>query len=72
MRIFAVAFLLLLGLNVADAANCKRNGNVVTCDDGRTGVFTGDAVVWPDGTKSSSAKHPSSTRPAPRTGRTRP
>jgi hypothetical protein len=61
MRIFAVAFLLLLGLNVADAANCKRNGNVVTCDDGRTGVFTGDAVVWPDGTKSSSAKHPSVT-----------
>ena len=59
MRIAVIAFVLIFGLAPAHAANCKRAGNVVTCDDGRTGIFTGDAIVWPDGTKSSSAKHPS-------------
>jgi hypothetical protein len=44
----------------AFAQNCKRNGNAVTCDDGRTGLFAGDSIVWPDGTKSSAAsQHPS-------------
>jgi hypothetical protein len=42
------------------AQNCTRQGNDVTCDDGKHGVFTGDAIVWPDGTKSSLASpHPS-------------
>ena len=58
MRILAITFLLMFGLSAAEAANCKRAGNVVTCEDGRTGIFTGDAILWPDGTKSSSAKHP--------------
>jgi hypothetical protein len=40
--------------------NCTRQGNDVSCDDGRRGIFTGDAIVWPDGTKSSLASpHPS-------------
>jgi hypothetical protein len=44
----------------AFAQNCTRQGNDVTCDDGKHGVFTGDAIVWPDGTKSSLASpHPS-------------
>ena len=44
----------------AMAQNCTRQGNDVTCDDGRRGVFTGDAIIWPDGTKSSLASpHPS-------------
>ena len=44
----------------AEARNCTRQGNDVTCDDGKHGVFTGDAIVWPDGTKSSLASpHPS-------------
>ena len=51
--------LLALAPGLALAANCKRNGNAVTCDDGRTGIFAGDAIVWPDGTRSSSAQHPS-------------
>src|SRR5215467_3748489 len=44
----------------AMAQNCTRQGNDVTCDDGRRGVFTGDAIIWPDGTRSNLAsQHPS-------------
>jgi len=44
----------------AMAQNCTRQGNDVTCDDGRRGVFTGDAIIWPDGTRSNLASpHPS-------------
>jgi hypothetical protein len=54
------AAIVLLAASPASAQNCKRNGNAVTCDDGRTGIFTGDSIVWPDGTKSSAAsQHPS-------------
>ena len=40
----------------ASAQTCTRNGANVTCDDGRTGMFIGDAIVWPDGTKSRAAR----------------
>jgi hypothetical protein len=44
----------------AAAQKCTRQGNDVTCDDGRRGMFTGDAIIWPDGTRSSLASpHPS-------------
>ena len=44
----------------ATAQSCTRQGTDVSCDDGRRGVFTGDAIVWPDGTRSSLASpHPS-------------
>ena len=44
----------------ANAQSCTRQGNDVTCDDGRRGIFTGDAIIWPDGTKSNLASpHPS-------------
>ena len=44
----------------AMAQSCTRQGTDVSCDDGRRGVFTGDAIVWPDGTRSSLASpHPS-------------
>ena len=59
MRRLAIALLLALVPSLAIAANCKRTGSVVTCDDGRTGIFAGDSIVWPDGTRSSSVKHPS-------------
>jgi hypothetical protein len=61
MAIAAVAFLTVTGAaESAMAQNCTREGNDVTCDDGRHGVFTADAIVWPDGTKSSLASpHPS-------------
>jgi hypothetical protein len=42
------------------AQNCTKQGTDVTCDDGRRGLFTGDAIIWPDGTRSSAAsQHPS-------------
>lgn len=41
------------------AQNCHREGPVVTCDDGRRGVLSGDAIVWPDGTRSSASPNPS-------------
>jgi hypothetical protein len=44
----------------AMAQKCTRQGNDVTCDDGRRGIFTGDAIIWPDGTRSNLAsQHPS-------------
>ncbi len=59
MRKLSIVLLVLLSPTFAFGANCKRNGNVVNCDDGRTGIFTGDAIIWPDGTRSTSAQHPS-------------
>src|SRR5262250_593028 len=38
---------------------CSRHGNEVTCDDGRRGVWDGQAIIWPDGTRSSASPHPS-------------
>ena len=36
------------------------HGVDVSCDDGRRGIFSGDAIVWADGTRSSLASpHPS-------------
>src|ERR1700742_63459 len=44
----------------AMAQTCTRQGNDVTCDDGKRGVFTGDAIIWADGTQSRLASpHPS-------------
>ena len=41
------------------AQACHREGPVVTCDDGRRGVLSGDAIIWPDGTRSGASPHPS-------------
>jgi hypothetical protein len=57
--VFAAALLLAASTSASVAQTCKRNGSAVTCDDGRIGTFTGDAIIWPDGTKSSAAPHPS-------------
>jgi hypothetical protein len=44
----------------AMAQVCSRQGVDVTCADGRRGVLAGDAIIWPDGTRSSLASpHPS-------------
>ncbi|PDT84007.1 hypothetical protein CO669_32275 [Bradyrhizobium sp. Y36] len=43
----------------ASAQVCTRQGVDVSCDDGRRGVLSGDAILWPDGTRSSSTPHPS-------------
>jgi hypothetical protein len=55
--VLIVAALLVLPSPLVEAQNCTRHGPTVTCDDGRSGTFTGDAIVWPDGTKSSAARH---------------
>ena len=44
---------------IALAQNCHREGDAVTCDDGRRGMLSGDAIIWPDGTRSSASPHPS-------------
>jgi hypothetical protein len=42
------------------AQSCTRQGTDVTCDDGRRGIFAGDAIVWADGSRSRLASpHPS-------------
>ena len=42
------------------AQNCHREGVDVSCDDGHRGVWSGDAIIWADGTRSRLASaHPS-------------
>jgi hypothetical protein len=61
-----LAFSVLLSAMVAGstapvlAQACTRQGTDVTCDDGRRGIFSGQAIIWADGTRSSLASpHPS-------------
>ena len=45
------------GLAMAQA--CTREGANVSCYDGRRGLLSGDAIIWPDGTRSSlTSPHP--------------
>ena len=44
----------------AMAQSCTKQGADVSCDDGRRGIFAGDAIIWADGTRSSlTSPHPS-------------
>ena len=55
-----LVFLLAMGdLSGAQAQLCQREGSAVSCDDGRRGIWSGDAIIWPDGTRSRSSPHPS-------------
>jgi hypothetical protein len=47
------------GMKSAMAQACTHDGPVVSCDDGRRGMLSGDAIIWPDGTRSSLSPHPS-------------
>ena len=47
------------GAGPARAQACTREGDAVNCDDGRRGLLSGDAIIWPDGTRSSLSPHPS-------------
>ena len=48
------------GISSTAAQTCKRDGSIVTCDDGRRGVLADTSIIWPDGTRSHSATpHPS-------------
>ena len=61
----ALVFLILMsaiaagGSGPAMAQACTLEGSVVTCDDGRRGLLSGEAIIWPDGTRSSLSPHPS-------------
>ena len=62
----ALLFSILMSAFAAGAAGpamaqaCTRQGTDVSCDDGRRGIFAGDAIIWADGTRSSLASpHPS-------------
>src|SRR5258707_363428 len=62
----ALSFAILISVTIAGAAgpamaqSCTRQGVDVNCDDGRRGVFAGDAILWADGTRSSlTSSHPS-------------
>ena len=44
----------------AMAQACTRQGVDVSCDDGRRGVWSGNTIIWADGTRSSlTSPHPS-------------
>jgi hypothetical protein len=44
----------------AQAQHCHREGVDVSCDDGHRGLWSGDAIIWADGTRSRlSSPHPS-------------
>ena len=61
-KAFAAAAMAIALLSAAPALaqTCTRQGNDVTCDDGKRGFFTGDAIVWADGTRANLASaHPS-------------
>src|ERR1700729_1520824 len=56
----APALALALGsTGSAMAQACTHDGPVVMCNDGRRGLLSGDAIVWPAGTRSSLPPHPS-------------
>ena len=54
-----VAAIVVGSAELAMAQACTRDGPVVMCNDGRRGLLSGDAIVWPDGTRSSLTPHPS-------------
>ena len=57
--IFAILLSASGQAGTALAQVCHREGPAVTCDDGRRGVLSGDAIIWPDGTRSSASPNPS-------------
>ena len=60
--IAALSLISVLGAVLAAPALgqvCTRQGADVSCNDGRRGVLSGDAILWPDGTRSNSTPHQS-------------
>src|SRR5712672_3027346 len=48
------------GAGPALAQACTRQGTDVSCDDGRRGIFSEQAIIWADGSRSSlTSPHPS-------------
>jgi hypothetical protein len=59
MRILLITVFLTLVTAPGLAANCQRVGTSVKCEDGRVGIFTGDGIVWSDGSRTNLSPHPS-------------
>ncbi|MGJ5035772.1 hypothetical protein ACQR13_16835 [Bradyrhizobium sp. HKCCYLRH3059] len=59
LAVLLAAAFSLTAAGPARADQCTKQGVDVTCDDGRKGIWQGDAILWPDGTKSSLKPHPS-------------
>ena len=60
LQFILVSALALGAAGPAMAQACTRQGTDVTCDDGRRGIFSGDAIVRADGSHSRLASpHPS-------------
>jgi hypothetical protein len=43
----------------ARAQHCHREGANAVCDDGLRGIWSSEAIIWPDGTRSRLSPHPS-------------
>ena len=60
LQLLTALVLTLCAASGALAQACKRDGSIVTCDDGRQGVLADTSIIWTDGTRSHSATpHPS-------------
>ena len=60
LLITAITSATLCGIPEVSAQACKRDGSLVTCEDGRQGILADTSIVWTDGTRSHSATpHPS-------------
>lgn len=58
--VILIAALVAGAVGPAMAQSCTRQGVDVSCDDGRRGISSGDAIIWADGTRSSlTSAHPS-------------
>jgi len=56
------------------AQACSHTGRLVTCDDGRRGLLSGDLIVWADGTRSIASPEPSiigGNKPSVQVGRSK-
>jgi hypothetical protein len=58
---FALACVSWALVHPAAAQTCHREGESVRCDDGRRGLLSGESILWPDGTRSSTTPNPSVT-----------
>jgi hypothetical protein len=58
--VFSTCLSAITATGPAMAQSCTRQGVDVSCDDGRRGILSGDAIIWPDGSRSSlTSPHPS-------------
>jgi hypothetical protein len=57
--VVAIVAAAICGTTSVTAQLCTRQDADVSCDDGRRGMFEGNAILWPDGTRSRATPHQS-------------